>query len=620
MNNRIFVKKTVNKAKIIVKTIISLGFSNLCRIVFYRISIKLIFNKTRLPKSDIPKKDFFFESSLIHVSQFSIVRHCLEKYCYFGWYEVNDLKVPNWHCNPLTGANIEKPMRPWWEISDFDEGIGDIKAVWEASRFSWVLIFAQHVRSGHSEALKHLNTWLIDWVQHNPPYYGVNWKCGQEASIRVMHLAMAALILEQHQRTSSSLQALIKAHLQRIEPTIYYAVAQDNNHGTSEAAALFIGGSWLDSLGDNEGRRWLKKGRYWLENRAKRLIEEDGSFSQYSVNYHRVVLDTYSMAERWRLLLQLPKFSPLLYSRLSAASVWLYQMTQADTGDAPNLGANDGAHLLPLNDADYRDFRPSVQLAMSLFAKRCAYSGKGSWNIPLQWLSLPVPTRPAEPVKSIQFSQGGYSILRQEQAFALLRFPRFRFRPGQADALHVDLWVAGENLLRDAGTFSYNAGDEVTQYFGGTAGHNTVQFDDYDQMPRLSRFLFGDWLRAKQVIPVTEINDGVTAGASYTDRYGASHQRQLWLSKAMLRVEDQVTAFKHKAILRWRLSQGHWQIEDNSIYQGNYMIRVTTTVPIQRFELISGWESRYYLQRKVLPVLEIELHHPGTLITEYHFF
>ena len=41
--------------------------------------------------------------------------------------------------------------------------------------------------------------------------------------------------------------AFVAAHLQRIAATKRYAQAQDNNHLTSEAAALFIGGSWLDA-------------------------------------------------------------------------------------------------------------------------------------------------------------------------------------------------------------------------------------------------------------------------------------------------------------------------------------------------------------------------------------
>ena len=40
---------------------------------------------------------------------------------------------------------------------------------------------------------------------------------------------------------------------------------------------------------------------------------------------------------------------------------------------------------------------------------------------------------------------------------AMLRYPRFRYRPGHADALHLDLWLGDRNILRDGGTYSYNA-------------------------------------------------------------------------------------------------------------------------------------------------------------------
>ena len=104
-----------------------------------------------------------------------------------------------------------------------------------------------------------------------------------------MHLAMAAHLLGQVATPSIGLVRLVRLHLRRIAPTIQYAVAQDNNHGTSEAAALFIGGSWLASLSNERGavreaHSWMKQGRKWLENRARRLIAPDGSFSQYSLN------------------------------------------------------------------------------------------------------------------------------------------------------------------------------------------------------------------------------------------------------------------------------------------------------------------------------------------------
>jgi hypothetical protein len=581
-----------------------LGLPNLGRVFIYRLGVKLGINPVRRIQAKLPNGDFFKKIPLNPS---------------FSKGEAEQNNPPNWHKNPFNDVPVQNPTRPWWQIPDFDPHLGDIKTVWEASRFDWVLTFAQQATHGNHEALDTLNHWLSDWCTHNPAYCGVNWKCGQEASIRVMHLAYAALILQQHQQASPTLQTLIKAHLQRIAPTIQYAIAQDNNHGTSEAAALFIGGTWLILLGDNSGKQWAKMGRKWLENRAAWLMEADGSFSQYSVNYHRVMLDTYSMAEHWRKCLNLPAFSDRLYQQLTAATHWLHQMTQAATGDAPNLGANDGARLLPLSDTDYRDFRPSVQLAMALFCNQRAYSEEGEWNIPLRWLKISLPHAVASTPTSQHYPDGGYSVLRQGDAFALLRFPNFRFRPSQADALHVDLWLNGDNLLRDGGTYSYNAGEDITRYFGGTASHNTIQFDDRDQMPRLSRFLFGEWLQARDVIPVHTEADRIQASAAYRDYQGTYHHRTISLGTTSLSVSDKVSGFKHKAILRWRLQPGEWVINGTSVTNGKHQLTLTSSVPIARIELTQGWESRYYLQKTTLPVLEVELQQAGEITSEYCF-
>ena len=593
------------------RTASALGIPNLVRAFGYRLSIKFGINPVRRIQAQLPIGEFFKEAAKSSGDPQLILPRRKGT--------ASGKLPPDWHKNPFNGMIVQNPNRPWWQIPDFDPQLGDIKTIWEASRFDWVLYFAQQAIQGDQAALGKLNHWLANWCEHNQAYQGPNWKCGQEISIRVMHLAMATLLLQQHQKPSESLKTLIKAHLQRIAPTLQYAIAQDNNHGTSESAALFIGGSWLDLLNDDAGEKWRRLGLKWLENRAKRLIETDGSFSQYSVNYHRVMLDTYSMAEHWRKCLNLPKFSAQLYQQLQRATDWLYQMTQLETGDAPNLGANDGARLLPLSDTNYRDFRPSIQLAMALFCDRCAYSGKGEWNTPLQWLGIPVPQTIAEPPHSNHFASGGYSLMRQGKHFALLRFPNFRFRPSQADALHVDLWSNGQNLLRDAGTYSYNAGDDITHYFGGTSSHNTVQFDERDQMPRLSRFLFGEWLKASDIMPVHEKNDAVSATAGYRDYQGAFHHRIVTLSTKTLKVKDTVSGFKHKAVLRWRLQPGDWILDKSGASNGDYRISLESSVPIVRMEITQGWESLYYLQKTSLPVLEIEIHQSGELTTEYHF-
>src|SRR5690606_31645940 len=105
--------------------------------------------------------------------------------------------APDWHTNPVTGARVADPSIPWWRIPDFDPSIGDIKTVWEASRMGWVIPLAQRAAAGDVDALDRLNGWLADWCRHNPAYRGPNWKCGQEASLRLLHLSAGALLLDQ---------------------------------------------------------------------------------------------------------------------------------------------------------------------------------------------------------------------------------------------------------------------------------------------------------------------------------------------------------------------------------------------------------------------------------------
>ena len=609
------------------RTALALGLPNIARAAGYRLGVKLGLNPVRRLQGVTPAGPFFrpFQGQTAVVAPSVSVWRATGS-LFSRWPLALGDGPPDWLANPFTGHRVASPERGWWEIPDFDPAVGDIKLIWELSRLDWLLAFAQQSRQGNNESLARLNAWLADWCTHNPPYKGPNWKCGQEASIRVMHLAMAALIFGQVRNAAPGLLELVRLHLQRIAPTVQYAMAQDNNHGTSEAAALFMGGSWLAASGLAEGERWARTGRKWLEDRAPRLIGPQGSFSQYSLNYHRVMLDTFCMAEVWRRHLGLPAFSESLQSRALAATEWLRHMVNPLNGDGPNVGANDGARLLQLTDTLYRDHRPTVQLAMALFSGKRAYAQPGSWDHALQWLGVDVPTEVAPPIGSYVADDGGFAMLRLGEAMAMLRYPRYRFRPSQADALHLDFWVGADNLLRDAGTYSYNTEPKWLNYFSGTASHNTVQFDRRDQMPRLSRFLLGDWLKTERLQPLQEDDQSTHFAAGYRDGLGARHHRSVRLQDGALQVVDEVQGFAHQAVLRWRLKPGDWRFESSpdgprlTLNGGNQLLlNVSANVPITRCELAEGWESRHYLERTPVPVLEIEIQQAGTLTTQLHW-
>lgn len=595
---------------LLLRTLAALGPANVARVGAYRMGLKTGLGRVRRLKAEAPHGPFFrpYDGP---VRSWPVRQAWKREASYFGWRDVPfDGGRPDWFLNPFSGRRVGAD-RPWWQIPDFDAATGDIKTIWEPSRFDWVLSVAQGIAAGEAGEAARLEDWLNDWCRQNPPYLGPNWKCGQETSIRVMHLAMASLILGQARAPLPGLRELLRVHLARIEPTIGYAIGQDNNHGTSEAAALFIGGSWLD---DADSRRWAGLGRRLMENRVARLVARDGSFSQHSLVYHRVLLDTLAMAEIWRRTHGLPPFSNVFHERAAAAAHWLFALIDPEGGDGPNLGANDGARLLPLTDTVDRDFRPSVKMAMALFAGRRAYEAEGAWILPLHWLRITLPEALAELPGSRQFDDGGYAVLRKGGAMALLRYPRFRFRPSQADALHVDLWVDGGNLLRDAGTFSYNTDPQTLDAFAGTAGHNTVQFDGRQQMPRLGRFLFGEWLKADGVSFNAAIG---TAEASYTDWRGAQHRRQIALEDGCLSVRDRLSGRFSSAVLRWRLPPGDWLVDGHEIHNGACRLSVTSEARIVRFEIVRGRESLHYLEQHNVPVLEIEVSGPSSLTSEF---
>lgn len=592
-------------------TALNLGLPSLFRFFSYKIAVKTGLNPTLKLTACMPTGKFLnsIENDLYEKNNDNNI---IKAFGYLD-YKVKE-ESPNWFYSPLTNKTMQSTQLPWYKIPDFDADIGDIKGIWEASRFDWLLQFVSQSQSQNQQSLLLANHWLNDWCQHNSAYIGPNWKCGQEASIRVMHLITALIGLDDLDEPTSQIITLLEIHLARIAPTIEYAIAQNNNHGTSEATALFIGGSLLNAhYPHKKYDRWAKLGRKWLENRAKKLIMADGGFSQYSVNYHRVMLDSYSLAEIVRQKLNLPAFSKALYTKLKKATEWLYVVVQ-DNGDAPNLGANDGARLIAVTETDYRDFRPTLQLASTLFSEQSYYKPSGTYDNALTFFKIEKRINETDlssqlPIKNQFFNKSGLITAKTDKFFVAFRLPIFQFRPSQCDALHLDVWWNGQNLLRDGGTYSYNSTTEDLEYFSGVASHNTVQFDEHQQMPRLSRFLFAHWLKPVQLNYQT-----YKFRCAYRDYWQCLHTREIIVSDEKIIVKDSVDGFKNQATLRWRLMPDNWTLENHILTNGKIEISIEASATMQ-IALIEGMESRYYYQKSVIPVLEVKVNQPTNFIT-----
>lgn len=591
---------------LIARTVPKLGWRNVARVALYRASLKTGW-RPNPPVTPFPEGAVYGLEVREGLGDSVTLK-------LFGWYPVELAAAPDWHADPFDPRNRQDTDVDW--VAALQRiGDGDVKRYWELSRFYWLPQFALAARDGDADAASRIETWLRDWIDANPPYRGINWACGQEASIRLMNLALAALILDTWRDPTPTMRWLVEAHAQRIRPTLSYALGQNNNHGTAEACGLYVAGSWGKRWSMPGAARCERIGLRWLNDRALRMIQADGSPCQYSTTYHRANLEGFCLAGLWAEKTGAPRLGTEARSRISDGTRWLQSIVDPVTGDAPNLGSNDSSHLFAVPQTDYRDFRPTVALAAALFdsgrpwpdyddPRVSALGLKQGGHI---WRS---PTSRSSDI-------GGFHILRRDRILSILHYPRFRFRPCQSDLMHVDLWADGQCLLRDDGSFSYRP-DEAGS-FGTPSAHNTIEFDGRDQMPRLGRFLYGDWPEATRVQTVEEHDGTISASAGYTDGHGIDHDRQIRLGDRRLVVIDRVSGPFEIAVLRWRLKPGDYRLKGNTVTGQDLCLSVRSADADIDTQLVTGWESHFYLHRSRIPVLQVTLKSPATVETEIAF-
>ena len=258
---------------------------------------------------------------------------------------------PNWFANPFdtrsSAKNTELDQNHWSRIPDFRWG--DIKCIWELSRFSWIYPLGHAYAATGNEVYSETFWRLVDdWAELNPPNKGLHWKCGQEVTIRLMALVAGYATFQDSPASSVERAILLRrvlfASARRIEANIGYALNQSNNHGICEASGLFTAGALFSH------HVWLEKGKALLEHQLEDLVYADGSFSQHSANYHRVMLQAclwaVAIGRRNRV-----EFSNRFIEKLRLAGDWLLKLYDPATGKMPNLGSNDGALILPVGGA-----------------------------------------------------------------------------------------------------------------------------------------------------------------------------------------------------------------------------------------------------------------------------
>jgi hypothetical protein len=536
---------------------------------------------------------------------------------FYHWFRIGIF--PSWAWCPFTKKKWDNNEIHWSALQFFTKPGYDIKNIWELSRFYWAPQLAlAYSFTGKKTYLLRLNQLVGNWCANNTPQKGFQWMCGQEVAIRLSNFLLANnLLYAAKDITSLSAIEFVETHVKRILLTMPYAIAQNNNHAISEAVALYFAGTWLLSKNKSSklARKALLKGKRCLENGVQHLIAEDGTFAQYSVTYHRLVLDALSLCVWVQNKNKLPTFSKIFWKRYRSAFKWLFHIVDPFSGEAPNLGANDGAMFFKLDSCDYRDFRPTLQLASVLLDKKKIYSS-GLWDTPLTALRIKHKHMLINTANytAKEFYDGGLIKFYTSNHWLLLRYPSFRFRPSQSDIFHIDLWVKGKNILQDSGSYSYSLYDGE---FKSTAAHNTIQLDEHNQMPLLSKFLWGSWIKIKNLNVLKTSGQDIDLIGEYTDYLSCKHTRKIHQNATGYVITDYVSGHKEKAVLRWHLCTGNWKLGTNGWRFGGVELLTCINNRIVFPKLKKSFRSLYYQKKVLHPMLELDINRPNAIVETF---
>lgn len=436
----------------------------------------------------------------------------------------------DWQLNPMTGRRCSEKAK-WFAISDFDEQQGDIKVIWEASRFTHFYLFARaYLLSGERKYYLGFSSQLSDWLDKNPYGFGANFKCGQECALRMVNALFAYAVFKKFELITiadeRNVRALVERCYRKILSNFFYAHrCIKNNHTISELMGMIIG-AWCC-----EDTRMLDRAYRLLDGVIAEQFAEDGGYCQFSFNYQRLAL---------QVLSHILGFSARTDRGLSVESVVRVQrsalmMAQCMSvdGQMPNYGSNDGALILPAALSGYRDFRPAVNAAYALASGKRLWADQAASEQLLCHGLQPLPAVSAAAQSSVAFADAGLFALRNDRLFVMAVLNHYRSRPAHMDQLHIDVWVDGYNVLSDSGTYSYATA--MGRTLAATNAHNVVKVDGVEQMSRRGAFLVCDWTKRLRYACAQD-----TFLGEMRSRNGYVHKRQLTLTTDALFVQDTV--------------------------------------------------------------------------------
>jgi len=564
---------------------------------------------------------------------------CSHRLNLLGYQDVCLGRDIDWHRDPVSGHHWDKRFKADYDL--VHDRAADAKVVQELNRHQHLPRLAKAFLLTGDERFAHEAIGQINsWIDQNAVWEGLNWHSSLEIAIRCLSWLWTIFLLLPSQALGERVARRISKNLfLQIDqiyryPSIY---SSPNTHLVGEAAALFITGMIFQEL--PRSACWRKKGAALLTGAMRNHVLPDGMYFELSPYYHCYATDFFLQAMVLARTHRAP-FPDWMWSRLAQMIEIAAHLTRSD-GTIPLMGDDDGGRALALSSEHYSSYRDGICSGAVLFGRSDFKHVAESFAEETLWLLGPdapsvfasLPARPSNKLR-LAGTSSGYFIQRSgwEAGDSHLVFDCGNHGSesaghAHADALSINLFSGGAELLVDPATSVYNCASEWRNFFRSTRAHNTIVVDELDQSTPADTFTWSSKATTRVV------KQFATAGLEYAEgehhgyrrlRYPITHNRRVLYVRPNYWVvaDDLAGKGEHSFDFLFHFAPGaklfivgeeqHGEIDCRARLnnQASLYISLFATAPMHAEALcgqispIQGWASSRYGERKPAPVFK----------------
>ena len=577
------------------------------------------------PSQDLHRKDAKSARNLFPEPPLRPSRLCGENFL--------PLSPIDWLCDPITGLSWNKQAAAIRKSSD-------IKHVWELNRCQHLTTLSQRYAVTKSKKIaREVKAQLLSWIEQNPFGEGVNWASPLEIGIRLISWCLALQLLRDAKGfRKEDWNRIVQSILQQarfLEVNLSLDKVVRCNHLIGELAGLITVGACFPHFVESD--RWVREGLAHFVEEIYAQTFGDGGSKEHSVTYHRFVVD-FILIVRLMIKDSHPTERGLLERKLEPMLEYLMWAIQPDW-NMPHLGDCDDGRGIKLSETtDFLDCRGWLAAGGVILHRGDFKTVAGDFNEEARWLLgdegagqfQSLDPEPPEPGLKI-FPESGHAVIRSGwDAHADYLFIRcgpfglggdYHASHSHCDMLSPILFVAGQPILSDSGTFVYNSDLAWRKLFRGTGAHNTITVEGIEQATFYDTFKWvgvpeSKWLRWE------ESNDRILLAGESIYKPGVRITR--WITYRpggrTWRFEDRVEALKKN--LQDRKGMWFFNLASGSVNIQNRSDRIIAEVKGARITFRSsanmsvavreGWMSRSFGQKQPIRklILSLESNNP----------